>query len=146
MASQSRRPILKSKHDFLNYNYEVDGKKYPRQEVIDMILDLLNGTSMTMQEIGAELKIKETPLTNIMKVMRENNLIINTKLRRAGYYLFRTQSECLLATLMYPSPEQVEKQFKIKDRKIRKAEQGTSKSFGYSGHVTYSGTYYDLLD
>jgi len=146
MASQSGRPILKSKHDFLNYNYEVDGKKYPRQEVIDMILNLLNGTSMTMQEIGAELKINEAPLTNIMKVIRENNLIINTKLRRAGYYLFRTQSECLLAQMIYPNPTDVEKQFKIKGRQVRKAEQGTSKSFGYSGHVTYSGTYYDSLD
>lgn len=146
MGSENRRFIVKSKYDFKDYEYEVNGQKYQRQEVIDMILKILDGTSLTMQEIGKELKINERPLINIMKVMRENNLIINTKLRRSGYYLFRTHNDCLLAQLLYPSPQEVEKQFTVKSRKVRKAEQGTSKSAGYGGNVTYSGSHYDLLD
>ena len=146
MGSENRRLIVKSKWDFLDYDYEVDGQKYKRQEVIDMILSLLDGKSMTMQELTKDLKINEKSMLNIMKVMRENNMIINTKLRRNGYYLFRTQNDCLLAQLLYPSPTEVEKQFTVKSRKVRKAEQGTSKSAGYGGNVTYSGSHYDLLD
>ena len=146
MASQSGRPILKSKYDYKVYFYDVNGKKYQRQEVVDMVLQLLNGTSMTIKEISNQLNIKEQSLNNLMKTMRENNLITNTKLRRNGYYLFRTQNDCLLAQMLYPNPTDVEKQFKIKGRQIRKAEQGTSKSAGYGGHVTYNGSHYDNLD
>ena len=146
MASQSGRPILKSKYDYKVYFYDVNGKKYQRQEVVDMVLQLLNGTSMTIKEISNQLNIKEQSLNNLMKTMRENNLITNTKLRRNGYYLYRTQNDCLLATLLYPTPTDIEKQFKITGRQTRKAEQGTSKSAGYGGHVTYNGSHYDSLD
>lgn len=146
MASENRRPILKSKYDYKVYFYDVNGKQYQRQEVVDMVLELLNGTSMTIKEISNELNIKEQSLTNLMKTMRENNLVTNTKLRRNGYYLFRTQSDCLLAQMLYPSADQVAKQFKVKGRTVRKAEQGTSKSSGYIGHVTYNGSHYDSLE
>lgn len=146
MGSQDRRPIVKSKYDFQDYDYTVNGKSCKRQEVIDMVLDLLDGSSMTMKEIQKKLKMDERPVVNIIKVMRENHLVINTKLRRDNCYLYRTQNDCLLAQLLYPSPTEVEKQFTIKGRTVRKAEQGTSKGVGYAGHVTYSGTYYDSLD
>ena len=146
MGSNDRRPILKNKYDYKIYFYDVNGKQYQRQEVVDMVLELLDGTSMTIKEISNALNIKEQSLTNLMKTMRENNLITNTKLRRDGYYLFRTQNDCLLAQLLYPTPTDVENKFKIKGRQVRKAEQGTSKSSGYIGHVTYSGSHYDSLE
>lgn len=146
MGSENRRLIVKSKYDFKDYEYEVDGKKYQRQEVIDMILDLLDGKNMTLKEIAKELKINEKPMLNIMKVMRENNMVINTKLRRGGYYLFKTQNDCLLAQLLYPSPAEVEKQFVVKGKQVRKAEQGTSKSSGSKNTmIAYSGSYYDSV-
>jgi len=146
MASESGRPILKSKYDYKVYFYDVNGKQYQRQDVVEMVLKLLDGTSMTIKEMCSELQIKEQSLTNLMKTMRENNLITNTKLRRNGYYLYRTQNDCLLATLLYPNPTDIEKQFKIKGKQTRKSEQGTSKSAGYGGHVTYNGSHYDNLD
>ena len=146
MGSQDRRPIVKSKYDYKVYFYDVNGKKYQRQEVVEMLLNLLDGKTMTIKEISEELNIKEQPLNNLIKTMRENNLITNTKLRRNGHYLFRAQYDCLLAQLLYPSPVEVEKQFTVKGRIARKAEQGTSKGAGYAGNVTYNNSHYDLLD
>ena len=63
--------------------------------------------------------------------------------KKGDHFLYKPYQECLLSSLFYPTPEQVEKAFKIKSRKIFKVEQGTSKSSGSShGHVYYGDTYY----
>jgi len=145
MGSENRRLIVKSKHDFKNYEYEVNGKSCQRQEAVDMILDLMAGKSMTMQEIGKELKINKRSMFNLIKVMRENNLITNTKLRRDRHYLFKTKDDCLIATYLYPSAKEIEDSFTIKDRKTYKAEDTKVVSYNTKTIVKYATTSLDFV-
>lgn len=138
---------VKNKYDNYNYTYMIKGQPYKRKEVIDMVLKQLDGTSKTIPEIIEATGIQDTHMNTIMQVMRDQDLITNTKLRRKGHYLYKSHYDCLLAQLLYPSPQEVEKQFKVKEIIVRKADQGTSKSSGYKGsHVTYGGSYFDSLD
>lgn len=145
MGSENRRLIVKSKHDFKNYEYEVNGKSCQRQEAVDIILDLMAGKSMTMQEIGKELKINKRSMFNLIKVMRENNLITNTKLRRDRHYLFKTKDDCLIATYLYPSAKEIEDSFTIKDRKTYKAEDTKVVSYNTKTIVKYATTSLDFV-
>ena len=58
-----------------------------------------------------------------------------------GIYEYYKIKDCLLAQLFYPSPEDVEKQFKIKSRQFHKAEQGRSISYGSKGILPYQSSY-----
>ena len=133
------------KKEFLNYEYELNGKKYNRKEAVNKILAVLDIEAKTIKELSAQFEIAEQPLSNLIKVMRENNIIRNTKLRRAGYYLFKSHNDCLLAQLLYPSAKEVASQFKVKSVQKRRAEDAPNVSSGRKG-VTYSGSYYDSMD
>ena len=133
------------KKEFLNYEYELNGKKYNRKEAVNKILAVLDVEAKTIKELSIEFEIAEQPLSNLIKVMRENNLIRNTKLRRAGYYLFKSHNDCLLAQLLYPSAKEVASQFKVKSVQKRRAEDAPNVSSG-SKSVTYNGSYYDSMD
>ena len=137
--------VEKNKYDFLNYEYELNGKKHTRKEAIDKILAVLDVEAKTIKELSSQFEIAEQPMLNLIKVMRENNLIRNTKLRRSGYYLFKSHNDCLLAQLLYPSAKQVESQFKVKSVTKRRAEDAPNVSSGRKG-VTYNGSYYDSMD
>ena len=137
--------VEKHKYDFLNYEYELNGKKHTRKQAIDKILAVLDVEAKTIKELSSQFEIAEQPMLNLIKVMRENNLIRNTKLRRSGYYLFKSHNDCLLAQLLYPSAKEVASQFKVKSVQKRRAEDAPNVSSGRKG-VTYSGSYYDSMD
>lgn len=145
MESKDRRFVVKSRYDFANYRYNLNGKEYTRNDAINIILDVLDIKAMTINELAKMFKIKDQPMLNLIKVMRENNLITNTKLRRDGNYLFKSYNDCLLAKMLYPV-DKIEKLFTIKSNKVYKVEQGSSKSSGTKKHhVTYNGTYYNSV-
>lgn len=146
MGSKDRRLVVKSRYDFANYRYNLNGKERTRNEAINLILDILDVKAMTINELAEQFKIKQQPMLNLIKVMRENNLIKNTKLRRNGNYLFRSHNDCLLAKYFQPDPKEVEKAFNIKSRKERKVNDGTSKSSGIkNNNITYSGSFYNSV-
>ena len=129
------------KKEFLNYEYELNGKKYNRKEAVNKILAVLDIEAKTIKELSAQFEIAEQPLSNLIKVMRENNIIRNTKLRRAGYYLFKSHNDCLLAKLLYPSAKEVASKFKVKGITKRTVEdapicshQSKYNTFCYSDH------------
>ena len=146
MESKDRRFVVKSRYDFANYRYNLNGKDCTRNDAINMILDVLDVKAMTINELAKMFKVKDQPMLNLIKVMRENNLIKNTKLRRNGNYLFKSHNDCLLAKHLYPSADDVEKSFNIKDRKVRKAEDGTAKSSQTNrNNIVYNGSYFDSV-
>ena len=137
--------VEKHKYDFLNYEYELNGKKHTRKQAIDKILAVLDVEAKTIKELSSQFKIAEQPMLNLIKVMRENNLIKNTKLRRSGYYLFKSHNDCLLAQLLYPSAKEVASKFKVKSVQKRRAEDAPNVSSGRKG-VTYNNNHYDSMD
>ena len=139
--------VEKSKYDFQDYNYIVNGKKYKRKEVIDMILDVLEkNREMTLDEITEATGIHEKYMKRLVCVMREHNLIQNTGRRKKDKFLFRPYYECLLAELFHLTPKEVEKQFKVKGRTVRKAEDAKNISYARNKCVTYTNSIYDSVD
>lgn len=139
--------VEKSKYDFQDYNYIVNGKKYKRKEVIDMILDVLEkNREMTLDEITEATGIHEKYMKRLVCVMREHNLIQNTGRRKKDKFLFRPYYECLLAELFHLTPKEVEKQFKVKGRTVRKAEDAKNISYARNKGVTYTNSIYDSVD
>jgi len=137
--------VEKHKYDFLNYEYELNGKKYNRKDAINKILSVLDVEAKTIKELAAQFEIAEQPMLNLIKVMRENNLIKNTKLRRAGFYLFRSHNDCLLAQLLYPSAKEVASQFKVKGVIRRKAEDAPNVSSGRVGINGYASNHLNTI-
>lgn len=136
----------KNKYDNYNYDYIVNGQKYKRKQVIDMILDQLDRENMTILEISKATGISEKYMSNLMQVLRDQDLIMNTKLRRDGHYLYKSHNDCLLAKMLYPSVQEVEKKFTVKNRIVRTVHDGTSKSSGSKQSITYSSSYYDSVN
>lgn len=143
MESKDRRFVVKS-YDY-NHKYKLNGKNYNRNEAIDIILDVLDVKAMTINELSKMFKINGQPMLNLIKVMRENNLIKNTKLRRNGNYLFKSYNDCLLSTLLYPV-DKIVKLFKIKGTLTRSSEQGTSKHSNSSHYnINYNNSHYNSV-
>jgi DNA-binding IscR family transcriptional regulator len=145
MGSKDRRFVVESRYDFANYRYKLKGKEYKRNQAIDMILDVLDTKAMTISELSEMFEINGQPILSLIKVMRENNLITNTKLRRNGHYLFKSCDDCLLAKLFYPV-DKIENSFKIKSKKKRTVDEGTSKNtVSRLNNVNYSNSLYDSV-
>jgi len=139
--------VEKSKYDYQDYNYIVNGKKYKRKDVIDMILNVLEkNREMTLEEITEATGIHEKYMKRLVCVMREHNLIQNTGKRKKDKFLFRPYYECLLAELFHLTPKEVEKQFKIKGRIVRKAEDAKNISYARNQGITYTNSIYDSID
>ena len=139
--------VEKSKYDFQDYNYIVYGKKYKRKEVIDMILNVLEkNREMTLDEITEATGIHEKYMKRLVCVMREHNLIQNTGKRKKDKFLFRPYYECLLAELFHLTPKEVEKQFKVKGRIVRKAEDAKNISYARNKGITETNSIYDSTD
>lgn len=145
MGSEDRRLVVKSRYDFANYRYNMNGKECTRNQAIDMILDVLDVKAMTINELSEMFKVDGQPMLNLIKVMRENNLITNTKLRRNGYYLFKSHNDCLLAKMFYPT-DKVEDSFKVKSKNKRTVDDGTSKSQLNSNYnITYGDSHFSSV-
>lgn len=139
--------VEKNKYDFQDYYYIVNGNKYKRKEVIDMILDALEkNREMTMEEISEATGIPDKYMKRLVAVMRDHNLIQNTGKKRKDKFLYKTYYECLLAELFNLTPENIEKQFKVKGRIVRKVEDAQNISYARNNGVTYTGSIYDSPD
>ncbi len=139
--------VEKSKYDYQDYNYIVNGKKYKRKDVIDMILNVLEkNREMTLEEITEATGIHEKYMKRLVCVMREHNLIQNTGKRKKDKFLFRPYYECLLAELFHLTPEEVTKKFKVKGRTVRKAEDAKNISYARNQGITYTNSIYDSID
>ena len=139
--------VEKSKYDFQDYNYMVNGTKYKRKEVIDMILDVLEkNREMTMDEITEATGIHEKYMKRLFIVMRDHCLVQNTGKKRKDKFLFKLYDECLLAELFNLTPEKIEKQFKIKSRTVRKVEDSPNVSYARNDGVSYTNSIYDSID
>jgi hypothetical protein len=98
---------------------------------------------MTCGQIARNLKLRKESLYNVLAWMW-NQKMVTKKKGDKGIYEYCRVKDCLLSQLFYPTPAQVEKQFKIKDRKHYHIEDGTSK--GYGGQkITYGDSHYNSV-
>lgn len=138
--------VEKHKYDFLNYEYKFGDESYTRKEAVNKVLEVLDVEAKTIKELCEQFQVADQPMLNLIKVMRENNLIRNTKLRRNGNYLFKSHNDCLMAQLLYPSAKEVEAGFKVKGKIKRKMEDAPNKSSNSKHYVSYGESYYDSTD
>lgn len=136
----------KKKFDHYDYDYIIKGKPYKRKQVVDMVLECLKGGKKTIEQMKDEVGLSQQNMDTIMSFLRDNDLITNTKLREKGKYLYKSNSDCLLAELLYPSAQEVQKSFKVKGRTKRKVEDAPVTSEGRKDGVTYGESHYDSLD
>lgn len=130
----------------VNYYTTGNGTKLTRHEVAERILKMLEGGGLTCGNLARNLKLNKQAIYNVTAYMLQNKSIGKYK-NDKGIYEYRKVQDCLLAQLFYPSPEEVEKRFKIKGRTVRKVDQGTTKSHGYKhNNIHYNGSYYDSID
>lgn len=140
MASEDRRFIL-------DHIYKLQtGKECKRSELIEMIKNSIKIGNFTSSLISRHIKLDMKQLGNVMRHMIDKDIIIsqrgNTK---GGGYIYALKDECLLADLLMFKPSDIEKSFKVKSRKIHKAENGTSKSSGSNNVIKYATSYYDSV-
>ena len=140
-GSVKKLTLVKSPYDRTDYKYKLKERYVTRKEAIDACLKVLDGQELTRKEIEEQTGLDEVHTHNIMQKMRDLNLIRVLDKKKNGKRLYTKQYECLLADMLMPSPEQIEKQFKIKSRIVRKVEQGGNRSAGFGGKVTYSKHY-----
>jgi len=133
--------MLVEKTGFIvNYYTTGNGTKLTRDQVGDRILEKLNSGPQTCGNLARTLKIRKESLYNVLAWLYNSRLVTKRKGDR-GIYEYSSVKNCALSELFYPSPEEVEKQFKIKGRKRYRPEDGTSKGFGRGGISPYSDHY-----
>jgi hypothetical protein len=145
-GSVKKLTLVKNKMDRVNYKYKLNGELVSRKEVIDACLKVLDGRKLTQQEIVQETGLDEIHIYNIMQKMRDNELIKVAVNKSNRFTLYTKRNDCLLAEMFYPTPKDIENQFTVKGKTVRKVEQGTSKSTKLSQGVTYNASHYDSLD
>mgnify|MGYP005994835077 CR=1 FL=1 len=133
--------MLADKKGFIvNYYTTGNGTKLTRDQVGDRILDHLKSGPQTCGTLARTLKIRKESLYNVLAWLWHNKMVTKKKGER-GIYEYSSVKNCALSDLFYPTPEQVEKQFKIKGRKSYTVKDGTSKSSGRGGINPYADHY-----
>ena len=133
--------MLADKKGFIvNYYTTANGIKLTREQLAERILALLNKGALNCGNIARTLKLTKQSIYNVAAYMIQKKMITKYK-GDSGVYMYRKLKECLLADLLYPSPEEVEKKFKIKSRQRYRPEDGTSKGFGKGGINPYTDHY-----
>ena len=127
----------------VSYYTTFNGTKLTREEFEQRILKALEGGAMTCGNLARLLKVKNQTIYNITHYLIKDSRVIKYK-DKQGIYVYSKVKECLLAELLYPKPEDMEKLFKIKGVTHRKVEDGTSKGYG-GQNVTYGDTYYSSV-
>ena len=127
----------------VNYYTTGNGTKLTREQVADRIIEKLNSGPMTCGQIARNLKLRKESLYNVLAWMWNQKMLTKKKGDR-GIYEYANVKDCLLSQLFYPTPDQVEKQFKIKSRKNYHIENGTSKGFG-GQKITYGDSHYNSV-
>lgn len=140
-GSVKRLTLVKNPYDRRDYKYKVKEKLVSREEAIDACLKVLDGKELTRLEICQQSGLDEKHIHNILQKMRDNNLIRFTSGNKNGKRLYTRNYECLLADLLYPQPEDVEKQFVVKGVTKRTIQDGGNRRSGQGGKVTYSKSY-----
>jgi predicted transcriptional regulator len=111
----------------INYDYDYvydNGTKKKRNEAIKDILEFVGDGAYHMNEIAKGIGLNYTSTTSLVRWLRRNKKMFGTRIGRK--YIFRvgnidTQSECLLADLLYPK-DKILKLFKIKSVQTRHVE------------------------
>ena len=138
--------LVKQHHCALIHDYIVGGKKYKRYQVVDMVLDLLKDQNKTIPELENAIDVDKKVLRNLIRYMRDANLISNTGKKRGDYFIFETPKECLLAELFGYTEKNIIKKFKTKNRKIRKVEDAPNISHSSNlRSVIYSNHYFNSV-
>jgi len=127
----------------VNYYITGNGIKLTREQVAERIMDKLDYGSMTCGQIARNLKLRKESLYNVLAWMW-NKKMLTKKKGDKGIYEYCKVKECLLSQLFHPTPEQIEKQFKIKNRKHYHIEDGTSKGYG-GQNITYGNSHYNSV-
>jgi predicted transcriptional regulator len=96
-----------------------DGKTYSRTEVIKMILDCIGSDTKNCKQISEELNASYKSISQILRGLVSTEHLITTKTQRFTYY--RKPNFCGLAEMFYDK-ETILKNFKIKGKITRKAE------------------------
>lgn len=124
----------------VNYYTTANGTKLTREELSDRILKLLDGGGMTCGNIARTLKLTKQSIYNVANWMIQNHFIIKTK-GEENVYTYSKIKECLLADLLYPKAEDIEKLFIIKGRitkhqsDFKDRSSGTKRNnFAYTTH------------
>lgn len=125
----------------LTYYTDRNGNKWNRDEIADKILNKLDCQGMSSAQLANSLKMKSSVIYSVLSYMIHHRMVIKEKTPGKSRFIFRRVQECLLAKLKYPSPEQIEKKFKIIDRKKVTIDNGTAKSFNRKGISPYSDHY-----
>ena len=125
----------KSDGSVISHYQDEDGVQYERYQVEKQVLDALVGCKLTAPELSAKLRIKLPSLYNVIAVLVRTKAIGKERTGRKAKYAYRLLDNCLLAEMLYPTPEDVEKKFNIKGRQKYTPENGTSKSFGSGAGV-----------
>lgn len=134
----------KNRGFIVTYYTNFNGTKITRDELVKRINNYLLYGPKTISEIAQHLKLSSGSTTNVLVYMLDNEMIKKSKPAN-GRYIYSRVTECLLAELFLPSPEEVEKMFKIKDRKKYTVENGTSKSSGGGHKVVYNDSYFNSV-
>ena len=133
--------MLVEKKSFIVSHYTtLNGTKLTRDQVGDRILEKLNNGPMTCGNLARILKLKKQSIYNVLAWLWNAKMVTKKKGDRGIYEYFKVQ-DCLLSKLFHPTPDQVEKQFKIKGRKSYTVKDGTSKSSGRKGISPYTESY-----
>jgi len=99
----------------VNYYTTANGTKLTREELSDRILNLLDGGGMTCGNIARSLKLTKQSIYNVANWMIQNHFIVKTK-GDENVFVYSKIKECLLADLLYPKAEDIEKMFIIKGK------------------------------
>ena len=145
-GSVKKLTLVKNPHDKTNYKYKLKERYVTRKEAIDALLKVLDGNELTREDIVQQTGLEEVHIHNIIQKMKDAGLIRVLDKKKDGRRLYTKHYECLLADLFFPSAEEIEKNFKIKSKTVRKVDQGTSKGSGTKQSVTYTNSYYDGWD
>lgn len=115
--------------------YELnDGTKLRRYQLSDMILNLFaNGEELTNQAVSEIVGLNETTTAHIIRSLCTRDLLVRRKTQRNTMY--SKKISCALATMLYP--KSMTDNFKIKDVKSHKMDQGKNISYPQSVNHQY---------
>src|SRR6056300_343863 len=105
---------------------KLDGTKITRKEFMELILNNVTDQNVNTVEIASLIQMPVKPVGNMLRYLVVNGYLISTKTQRFTYY--RKPNYCALASMFYDK-ELILKNFKIKGRTMRKAEDAPSTSY-----------------
>ena len=98
---------------------KLDGTKIKRKEFMQLILDNITDQNVNVAEVAALVQMHSKPVGNMLRYLVTHEYLISTKTQRYTYY--RKPNYCALANMFYDK-EAILKNFKIKGKITRKAE------------------------